>query len=132
MKRSGALQRRTPLATKTPLSSSGGLRRTALRGGKSTRLRAREAGLPAARAALRARSGGRCELVRPGEGRCDARATDPHHRCIADRERGVHDPNRMLDLCGSCHRYVHDRPALAYERGWLIRSNAIEEAPCRP
>jgi hypothetical protein len=125
-------QRSKPLQRKTPMPrGTVGLRRTelargsGLKRGKSARLRAREADLPAARDALRDRSGGVCEW--PG---CTEPATDPHHRCIADRERGVHDPDRMADLCAGHHRHVHANPKQSYRDGWLIRSNSIEEHPC--
>lgn len=48
--------------------------------------------------------------------------SDCHHVWPSDRDRGVHDPDRMLFLCRDAHRWVHDHPRLAGELGLLHRS----------
>ena len=86
--------------------------------------------------ALRARSGGMCELcgVTP--------ATNAHHR----RPRGmggttqeIHGVQWLLHLCGNgnttgCHGGVERARDYSYESGWLIRSGEprpAEEVPVR-
>lgn len=62
-----------------------------------------------------------CELNTPACPPSRHEGHHAHHVCIADRRRGVHDPDRGLLACADGHRYVHDHPAESYERGWLIR-----------
>lgn len=70
-----------------------------------------------AKAVVRERSGGRCEVgVLPG---CRVRAAHVHH-CKRGEPR-VHDPELMLDACVPCHEHIHRNTAEAYEKGWLIR-----------
>lgn len=73
----------------------------------------------AARRVVRARSGGLCEVC----GR--APATNWHHR-VGRAHGGPWSPENGLDLCGSgttgCHGRITVSPALAYERGWSVRS----------
>jgi 5-methylcytosine-specific restriction protein A len=52
-------------------------------------------------------------------------ATDVHHR-IARGMGGTSDPERhhitrLVSLCRSCHRWVHDHPTDATREGWTVR-----------
>lgn len=67
-----------------------------------------------ARRLVRGRSGGRCELL----GR-HAEATDYSHRYPRGRG-GRWTPANALDLCRSCHAWLHANPALAVAGGWFI------------
>lgn len=116
MKRS-ALARRTPLA------------RTAL-APKHTRTtskpKRRPSGIPVAvRAALKARSGGECEIQAPG---CEVRATDASHRLGVKMggRRGAaaarhHVLSQILHSCRGCHSLLHFAPGAAYWQGWMLR-----------
>ena len=42
-----------------------------------------------------------------------------HHMWPEDRDRGQHDPERMLYLCHHAHRWTHDHPALASQLGLM-------------
>ena len=71
-----------------------------------------------AKKVVRARSGGRCEARTPW---CEGRATQVHHI----HGRNDNDPDMLLHVCGlgnasGCHGYIHQNPAIAYERGWLV------------
>lgn len=78
-----------------------------------------EGDLDAFRAAVARRSGGRCELAAPACDDAPHPAAHAHHVWPEDRDRGVHDPDRGLHVCAAGHRYVHEHPAMAAERGWL-------------
>jgi len=70
------------------------------------------------RESVRRRSGGRCEARVECNG---ARAVLFHHR--KRRAQGGRDTESiLLHLCDPCHRFVHDRPALAYALGLLVHS----------
>jgi hypothetical protein len=70
-------------------------------------------------AAVRRRSGGRCEAMGPD---CAGTATAMHHRL----RRGVGGPDtaeNLAHLCDVDHAWVHEHPELSYELGLLIRSH---------
>lgn len=69
------------------------------------------------RDAVRARSGGQCE-VRIGDV-CTGRAMHQHHK--EGRRTGGHEPSNLLDLCWPCHDFVHAHPAISYDHGWMVR-----------
>lgn len=73
-----------------------------------------------AKATVRERSGGVCEIRVPSV--CTHRAVHVHH-CLRGNPR-VHDPEAMLDTCFECHEHVHRETAEAYERGWLRHRSA--------
>lgn len=52
---------------------------------------------------------------------CTGRAEHRHHRLLRSQGGGDEREN-TLDVCGACHRLIHDRPSLAYAHGWLVRS----------
>lgn len=58
-----------------------------------------------------------CEADLPG---CAGRAVHRHH--IQRRSQGGSDGrSNTTDICGACHRFIHENPAWAYEHGWLRR-----------
>jgi hypothetical protein len=88
--------------------------------------------VPAARRkTLAERSGGWCEPQIPEAG-CWGRATDPHHR-ITRKDGGRHGEakersDQLSDLvhaCRPCHRWIHDHPAKARDRGLLLKEHQI-------
>jgi len=102
---------------------SGPLRRTGRVNPVSDRRKQRDEILPARRAQVARRAGGRCEFWTAQDGRCRSRMTDVHH--LAGREGP--DPHRLSNLVGLC-RYHHEHieshwRAWSYENGWLVRRN---------
>ena len=65
-----------------------------------------------ARAIVRDRSGGRCEL-------CPAPGSEWSHR-IARSRGGLWAPSNGLWLCGICHRKCHAAPDTARANGWHL------------
>ena len=64
------------------------------------------------------RSGGQCEFVWDSV-RCTRRATDPDHT-LARSAGGSHDPSNLKHVCRICHRWKHDNPEEAIQRGFTI------------
>lgn len=100
----------------------------------------------AAKAALVARSGGRCEafgirytvphvtvateddllmdvpvLVEVCGQTTAHPGLDPHHLWTSDRDRNVHDPARMLFVCRAAHNWIDAHPDAARELGLYKR-----------
>lgn len=100
------------------------LKRSPLRqqGAKAKRERS---AIDAFRTAIAQRSRGLCELATPACPPGPHPAAHAHHRCPADRDRGVHDPDRGLAACAAGHSFVHQNPALSYANGWLIRDGGV-------
>lgn len=77
--------------------------------------------------AVKARSGGVCELCR------DAPATHMHHRRL--RSQGGRDTvENLAHLCNICHNVtIHGNPDWAKRHGWIVSSWAAPEdvAPLR-
>lgn len=118
-RRLAPLERRTPLAEGKPLGRGG---RLAAVGRKARR---EAPALREFRRVIRERSGGACEIrVSPY---CSGRMDHAHHCCPADRDRGVHDPERGLGLCAACHAHVHAHPERSYRWGHLIRDQIQPE-----
>lgn len=73
------------------------------------------------RAAVRRRSGGRCEVRLDG---CSGRATGQHHRL--KRRAGVHTAENLVDVCRECHTAspaaIHRNVARSIEAGLIIPS----------
>jgi hypothetical protein len=67
------------------------------------------------RDAVKARSGGQCELGILG---CTGQATDWHHRLR--RSSGNHSPANGLHACANCHRFAHAHPAISRLAGWIV------------
>lgn len=108
MKRSG------PLARKTPLRSTGNLRRTPMKAG-----RASAADFPAdVKAMVKRRSMGICEIRTAG---CQRIAVHFHHRKLRSAGgQGTFD--NCLHVCTSCHDFAHANRAAAVENGWIVPS----------
>ena len=77
------------------------------------------------RAALVERSGGWCEIARPG---CTGAGVDPSHR-ITQKAGGRHGEakqrhdrlSNVLWACRACHTWVTGEPKAANEAGWVLR-----------
>lgn len=131
MKRgSKALRTLTPLVRRVGLAQVGRKRAAAAEAaGKPVRPALATRPAPAVpddvRAALAARSGGRCELELAG---CTGAATDPAHR-ISRKAGGRKGAARtrldrlsnLLHACRTCHGWCHDNPVEAYEDGLMLR-----------
>ena len=77
--------------------------------------------LVAAKAVVRNRSGGYCEVKSDV---CDRFARHVHHTARR-KGKGSHAPELLLDACEPCHLEIHANPELSYERGWLVHDFAV-------
>lgn len=114
----GTLRRRASLP-RTGGLTSGGLSagRPATVGASARRRRSPDLDVPPdTRAAVRVRSGGRCEA--PLAADCTGTATDVHHR--KRRRDGGHAITNLLDLCRPCHSAAHRSPAVARPAGIIV------------
>jgi 5-methylcytosine-specific restriction endonuclease McrA len=75
-------------------------------------------GLAQARNEVFVRSKGLCEAKLE---RCTVKASHAHHMLMRS-QGGKHDVSNLLAVCSECHSYIHLNPAIAYERGFLVRS----------
>ena len=77
-----------------------------------------------AKAEVKARAGGRCELATPV---CVGAGVEPHHLRgrVGD---DLCDVELMAWACRPCHDYVEENRAEAYARGWLLRRNGKDAA----
>jgi len=115
----------SPMPPRTvPLRSTATLSRTKRLAPVGARKRRTLAAEAAFREALRERSGGMCEVSTPACPPGPHPGCDPHHRCHADRDRGVHDPERGLWACRLGHDWIETHPAESYAVGWLLRDGA--------
>jgi hypothetical protein len=73
--------------------------------------------------AVRERSGDRCEARSP---LCPAIGQQTHHR-LKRSQGGKADPAILMRICNLCDHYIETHPAIAYERGWLIKSWAAKQ-----
>ena len=51
--------------------------------------------------------------------RCGNYATEIHHKNGRNGERLL-DSDYFMAICRNCHRYIHEHPKEAREKGWLI------------
>jgi hypothetical protein len=72
------------------------------------------------RKAVYERSGGRCEVNATWS--CSGQCEQVHHKQgrIGDR---LTDIDKMVGICHNCHEFIGRNPALAYDRGWMLRRN---------
>lgn len=60
-----------------------------------------------------------CEAMIPAV--CSQKGTELHHRKLLS-QGGEHTVENLILLCTHCHRWAHDHPAQAVERGLIVRS----------
>ncbi len=103
----------SPLQRKTELRRTGWLKSS---GPVKARRRASRTTVEAlARAVVRSRSGGRCEMD------CAEPATDWHHRRFRS-QGGAWSAENGLHLCSRHHQWITEHPAKSYTLGWSVRS----------
>ncbi len=54
---------------------------------------------------------------------CEGRARHRHHVLLRS-QGGTDDAANTKDICGACHRWVHDHPAESYKNGLLRHREA--------
>lgn len=70
------------------------------------------------RAWAASRADGSCEARCHNE--CEGRGAQAHH--IQRRSQGGSDgAENLLWVCHLCHQWIHDNPAVSFEKGWLRR-----------
>ncbi len=89
---------------------------------QSAKAKATEAMLDEARPRVWKRAEYRCELRISPE--CSGRAEDLHHTKM--RSGGwsldeMHADGALMASCRECHLFVHSHPAIAEERGFIVR-----------
>lgn len=57
----------------------------------------------------------KCEANLPG---CTGKTTDIHH--LESRGKNLNDVSKFKAVCRNCHRYIHDHPKEAMEKGLLL------------
>lgn len=67
--------------------------------------------------AVKARAGGMCESC----GWPISGSGVVHHRQLRS-QGGSDDPANLLHLHDACHRWAHEHPTWAYQRGLIVRS----------
>jgi hypothetical protein len=132
MKRGGQLKRtafkRTPPKWQAegaaPLKRSKPMRRTAISTRGNAKTRAGQVRLDAAKAEVRGRSEGWCEVATPA---CpDERHRGVHvHHVLPRSAGGQHDADNLLNVCAPAHEWIHGNPSASYEQGWLRRRGAV-------
>jgi hypothetical protein len=70
------------------------------------------------------RSNGRCEINATWS--CSGQCEQVHHKQgrVGDR---MLDLDKMVAICYNCHDFIGRNPALAYDRGWLMRRVVSED-----
>lgn len=66
------------------------------------------------------RADGMCEIMSRETG-CNGRAEQLHHRQLRS-QGGKHDVENMIHICEPCHHWAHMHPAVAYTKGWIVKS----------
>jgi hypothetical protein len=116
------LQRGKPLERHTELRRGGQLARTGRLRPHSARMRATyEVRGPLVGALLAERPW--CQ-IRWDDG-CEGRSADVHEPELRSRGADICDPGACVTTCRHCHRAVHDNPAEATRRGWMIPSGPV-------
>src|SRR5215213_6297911 len=100
--------KRSPLPRRSPLRRTLWFR-------KPTR---QQKGRAKAVAEVRKRSGDLCEARTP---LCTGIGQQTHHR-LKRSQGGKADPAILMRICDHCDAFIEANPAIAYERGWLIKS----------
>jgi 5-methylcytosine-specific restriction endonuclease McrA len=108
-----------------PLKRSGSLKRTPFKRTPSVgRKPSTRTKIPAkVRAAVEQRAGMRCEIRANSQGKHACEGVGYHcHHVVMRSSGGQHTEENLLLTCDTCHRYVHSKRTLAYERGWIKRA----------
>lgn len=106
MKRSGPIQRRTPIKR------------------RSTKARSLDSARRACRIVVFERSAGRCEVCpRLDPGAPPHEAVDVHEIVMRSSGGDITDPENCLAACRRGHRMIHDYPKRATELGLLARND---------
>jgi len=69
------------------------------------------------------RSKGRCEINATWS--CSGRCEEVHHKQGRVGNRML-DISKMAGICRNCHDFINRNPALAYDRGWMLRRNVSD------
>jgi len=71
---------------------------------------------------IRERAGGMCEF-------CLKKSGSETHHVFSRRHQSIrHDPENGIFLCAECHRFVHERPIIGYEKiRWLFKRKFGQE-----
>ena len=87
---------------------------------ESSKGAARRRAYDKARVEVYERSGGSCEIRATWS--CSGKCEQVHHKQgrIGDR---MLDTSKMVGICHNCHEFIGRNPALAYDRGWMLRRN---------
>lgn len=100
------------LRRKTPLKAKSGFKK---RGGKlspvSARLKKRSIEYSRVRREYLEEKFGLCEI-------CGGEATDIHHK--SGRGKNLCEKRTFMAVCRPCHQYIHDHPAWAKEKEYLV------------
>jgi hypothetical protein len=64
------------------------------------------------------RANGRCEINATWS--CSGRCEQVHHKQGRSGDRML-DLDKMVGICHNCHEFIGRNPALAYDRGWMLR-----------
>lgn len=115
--------RRSPLQRRTPLRSQGELRSGSRMSRRSVARRRQDRDRGVLREWLRSERGLWCEAGLAG---CEGRWTDMHERLRRSQGGDPLDPDNVMCLCRSCHRWVTEHPQDAVRRGlaaWRWRSD---------
>lgn len=66
------------------------------------------------------RSNGKCEINATWS--CSGQCEQVHHKQgrVGDR---MLDLDKMAGICHNCHEFIGRNPALAYDRGWMLKRN---------
>lgn len=91
--------------------------KTGIKSTQGQRKRSRDRELERAKAVVRKRSGGRCEVKIDGV-RCTRRRVSTHHKIGRVHPDG-HRPENLLGCCLECHARIHAEPEWAYAQGYL-------------
>lgn len=70
---------------------------------------------------------GRAVVCRRSDGRCELCGINPAAEWQHRKNRsqgGTWAPTNGLHSCSGCHRWIHENPAAAVERGWMVKAHA--------
>jgi len=73
-----------------------------------------------ARIAVYERANGRCEINATWS--CTGQCEQVHHKQGRTGDRML-DLDKMVAICNNCHDFIGRNPALAYDRGWMLKRN---------